>query len=258
MYLEHDTPEGRLAGYIVDAEAYLGPEDEAAHSYGLRRTPRVRAMYEKPGTIYLYTMHTHRILNIITQPEGIPQGVMIRAIEPAAMIEQMSKNRGGKTGPDISNGPGKLVEALAIPQELYGQSIADSSLRLVFEKKKIPKKSMLCLGSVSRTKVNGQNSRCALLCLAIHISLYKEKTKSRKIGVGGKKMKKKDLLTYLDEIIEKQVTDYDVALDWDTKTIRSRSLFVCLRKIKHNLRLMMQKGSFRKNQLSNLKMAYSF
>ena len=42
---------------------------------------------------------------------------MIRAIEPAAMIEQMSKNRGGKTGPDISNGPGKLVEALAIPQE---------------------------------------------------------------------------------------------------------------------------------------------
>lgn len=41
-------------------------------------------------------MHTHRILNIITQPEGIPQGVMIRAIEPAAMIDQMSKNRGGK------------------------------------------------------------------------------------------------------------------------------------------------------------------
>ena len=71
-------------------------------------------------------------------------------------------------------------------------------------------------------------------------------------------MKKKDLLTYLDEIIEKQVTDYDVALDWDTKIIRSKSLFVCLRKIKHNLRLMMQKGSFRKNQLSNLKMAYSF
>lgn len=217
MYLEHDTPEGRLAGYIVDAEAYLGPEDEAAHSYGLRRTPRVRAMYEKPGTIYLYTMHTHRILNIITQPEGIPQGVMIRAIEPAAMIDQMSKNRGGKTGPDISNGPGKLVEALAIPQELYGQSIADSSLRLVFEKKRHQKRSMLCLESVSQTKVYGQKSRCVLLCREILISLYKEKTKSRKIGVGGKKMKKKDLLTYLDEIIEKQVTDYDVALDWDTK-----------------------------------------
>lgn len=140
MYLEHETPDGILAGYIVDAEAYLGPEDEAAHSYGMRRTPRVRAMYEKPGTIYLYTMHTHRILNIITQPEGIPQGVMIRAIEPATGIDQMSRNRGGKIGPDISNGPGKLVAALGITQELYGRSIADSTLRLVFEKKKTPKK----------------------------------------------------------------------------------------------------------------------
>lgn len=62
MYLEYVTPTGTVGGYIVDAEAYLGPEDEAAHSFGMRRTPRVAAMYEKPGTIYLYTMHTHRIL----------------------------------------------------------------------------------------------------------------------------------------------------------------------------------------------------
>ncbi|EMF0485632.1 DNA-3-methyladenine glycosylase [Enterococcus hirae] len=142
MYLEYVTPTGTVGGYIVDAEAYLGPEDEAAHSFGMRRTPRVAAMYEKPGTIYLYTMHTHRILNIITQPEGIPQGVMIRAIEPATGVAQMSINRGGKTGPDISNGPGKLVAALGLPQELYGQSILDSPLHFVFEKKKIPKKIM--------------------------------------------------------------------------------------------------------------------
>ena len=48
MYLEHETPAGKLAGYIVDCEAYLGPDDEAAHSYGMRDTPRVRAMYELP------------------------------------------------------------------------------------------------------------------------------------------------------------------------------------------------------------------
>lgn len=47
MYLEHETPAGKLAGYIVDCEAYLGPDDEAAHSYGMRDTPRVRAMYGK-------------------------------------------------------------------------------------------------------------------------------------------------------------------------------------------------------------------
>ncbi|MEY8445959.1 DNA-3-methyladenine glycosylase [Enterococcus ratti] len=139
MYLEYVTPTGTVGGYIVDAEAYLGPDDEAAHSFGMRKTPRVLAMYEKPGTIYLYTMHTHRILNIITQPEGIPQGVMIRALEPEIGIEQMSSNRGGKIGPDISNGPGKLVAALGIPQELYGQSILDSPLHFVFEKAKRPK-----------------------------------------------------------------------------------------------------------------------
>ena len=55
------------------------------------------------------------------------------------------------------------MEALAIPQELYGQSIADSSLRLVL-RKKTPKRSMLCLESVSQTKVYGQKSRCVLLC----------------------------------------------------------------------------------------------
>lgn len=139
MYIENKTPKGIAAGYIVDCEAYLGPEDEAAHSYGMRKTPRVRAMYEKAGTIYLYTMHTHLILNIITQKSGLPQGVMIRALEPAEGIELMKENRGGKNGPQLSNGPGKLVAALGVTKDLYGQSIFSSSLRLVPEKKRTAK-----------------------------------------------------------------------------------------------------------------------
>ena len=140
MYLEHETESGVLAGYIVDTEAYLGPEDEAAHSYGLRDTPRLKAMYEKPGTIYLYTMHTHLILNMVTQEKGKPQGVMIRAIEPVIGINQMEVNRKGRKGVELSNGPGKLVAALDIKKELYGDSIFDSSLRIVPEKRKMPKK----------------------------------------------------------------------------------------------------------------------
>lgn len=140
MYLEHETESGVLAGYIVDTEAYLGPEDEAAHSYGLRDTPRLKAMYEKPGTIYLYTMHTHLILNMVTQEKGKPQGVMIRAIEPVIGINQMEVNRKGRKGVELSNGPGKLVAALDIKKELYGDSIFDSSLRIVPEKRKTPKK----------------------------------------------------------------------------------------------------------------------
>lgn len=137
MYLEYDGPNGKVGGYIVDCEAYLGPEDEAAHSYGLRKTERVRAMYEAPGTIYLYTMHTHLILNIITQQKGKPQGVMIRGLEPVDGIAQMVENR-KRTGPELSNGPGKLVAALGLPKTLYGSSIFDSPLHLVPEKSRIP------------------------------------------------------------------------------------------------------------------------
>lgn len=139
-YLEHETAQGKLAGYIVDCEAYLGPEDQAAHSYGMRQTPRLEAMYQEPGTIYLYTMHTHLILNMVTQAPGEPQGVMIRGLEPAVGLEQMIANRGGKTGSQLSDGPGKLVAALGITKELYGQSIFTSSLHLVPEKKREPKK----------------------------------------------------------------------------------------------------------------------
>ncbi|HLQ39659.1 MAG TPA: DNA-3-methyladenine glycosylase [Tetragenococcus sp.] len=139
MYLEHETAKGKLGGYIVDCEAYLGPDDQAAHSYGMRQTPRLKAMYQEAGTIYLYTMHTHLILNIITETAGIPQGVMIRALQPVAGIKQMEENR-GKTGVALSNGPGKLVQALGITRDLYGHSIFTSPLRLVTEKRKQPKK----------------------------------------------------------------------------------------------------------------------
>ena len=139
MYLEHCLPDGIVGGYIVDCEAYLGPEDEAAHSYGMRDTPRLKAMYQEPGTIYLYSMHGNLILNIVTQNIGIPQGVMIRGLEPIDGIEQM-KVRRGKTGSELSNGPGKLVAALGITKELYGRSIFTSPLRLVPERKRQPKK----------------------------------------------------------------------------------------------------------------------
>lgn len=140
MYIEHQTSAGILGGYIVDTEAYLGPEDEAAHSFGLKNTPRLQAMYDKPGTIYLYTMHTHLILNIVTQPVGQPQGVMIRAIEPVTGLATMERNRKGKKGIELSNGPGKLVAALGISSSSYGDSIFTSNLRIVPEKRRYPQK----------------------------------------------------------------------------------------------------------------------
>ena len=142
MYLEHTLADGsKLGGWIVDCEAYLGPEDEAAHSYGLRQTPRVAAMYQEAGSIYLYQMHRHTILNIVTGAAGLPQGVMIRALEPdPAYLAAMQENRQGQTGVALTKGPGKLMAALQVPFSMYGQSIFTSSLQLVPEKRRQPKR----------------------------------------------------------------------------------------------------------------------
>ena len=55
-----------LSGYIVETEAYLGVIDEACHGYKGKRTPKVEALYQKAGTVYIYTMHTHKMLNIVS------------------------------------------------------------------------------------------------------------------------------------------------------------------------------------------------
>ena len=102
-----------FAGYIVETEAYLGEFDKACHGYGNKKTPKVEALFEKAGTVYIYTMHTHKMLNIVSCEEGDPQAVLIRAVEPILNINIMEENR-GKSGILVSNGPGKLTKAFGI------------------------------------------------------------------------------------------------------------------------------------------------
>ena len=102
-----------LSGYIVETEAYLGAVDEACHGYKGKRTPKVEALYQKAGTVYIYTMHTHKMLNIVSCEKNNPQAVLIRGIEPLKNREIMEENR-GKTGVIVSNGPGKLTKAMGI------------------------------------------------------------------------------------------------------------------------------------------------
>lgn len=83
--------ESRLSGYIVETEAYLGKEDMACHGYNGNRTPKVEALYQEKGTVYIYTMHTHKMLNIVSMEEGNPQAVLIRGVEPAEGMEIMEK-----------------------------------------------------------------------------------------------------------------------------------------------------------------------
>jgi DNA-3-methyladenine glycosylase len=104
-------------GRIVETEAYLGPEDKAAHSYRGKRTPRNEAMYMRPGTCYVYSIYgIHSCMNISSSGEGA--AVLIRALEPVEGIEQMRERRSKcKKDHELCQGPAKLCQAMDISKE---------------------------------------------------------------------------------------------------------------------------------------------
>lgn len=124
-HLIYDSAQGRVAGRIVEAEAYRGPEDRAAHSFGGRRTPRTEVMYGPPGHAYVffvYGMHWH--FNLVTTARGLPHAVLIRAVEPLVGLELMAQRRGlSATRRELTNGPGKLCRAFGIDRALYGHDL---------------------------------------------------------------------------------------------------------------------------------------
>ncbi|MFC5711859.1 DNA-3-methyladenine glycosylase [Thalassorhabdus alkalitolerans] len=115
-----ETKEGVTAGYIVETEAYMGPEDRAAHSFNNRRTKRTEVMFGPPGYVYTYVMHTHCLVNVVSGEPGKPEAVLIRAVEPLLGIDLMYERRGDKKEKDLTNGPGKLTKALGIIKDDYG------------------------------------------------------------------------------------------------------------------------------------------
>jgi len=129
--LVHRTPAGIAAGRIVEAEAYRGPLDLAAHSSrGL--TKRTTAMYGPPGHAYVYLLYgISWAMNIVAASEGEPHAVLIRAIEPVAGIELMARRRNKAAGSrELTNGPGKLTHALAITGGDYGADLCGDELFL--------------------------------------------------------------------------------------------------------------------------------
>jgi DNA-3-methyladenine glycosylase len=131
--LVHESPEGRVAGRIVEAEAYRGPQDRAAHSFGGRRTARTEAMFGAPGHAYVffvYGMHWH--FNIVTTAVDAPEAVLIRAVEPLEGMELMARRRGlASDRRELTNGPGKLCQAFGIDVRLYGADLTDRVIYLL-------------------------------------------------------------------------------------------------------------------------------
>ncbi|HSB02238.1 MAG TPA: DNA-3-methyladenine glycosylase [Anaerolineales bacterium] len=113
----------KLVGLITEAEAYIGETDLACHAKA-GRTPRTAVMYEEPGHAYVYfTYGNHWMFNVVTEREGFPAAVLIRAIQPIEGIEIMLERRNGRD----TLGPGKLCQAMGITKNENGVDLTGTT-----------------------------------------------------------------------------------------------------------------------------------
>ncbi len=117
----------RIAGTIVEVEAYLGAADKAAHTSNGRRTARNESMWGDGGHAYVYfTYGMHYCMNVVASKVDDPVAVLIRAIEPSEGVEGMFKRRkAAKKQTDLCSGPAKLCQALGIDRELDGHDLVN-------------------------------------------------------------------------------------------------------------------------------------
>ena len=114
----------QLVGRIVETEAYIGKNDSACHATK-GRTPRTEVMFGPPGHAYIYLVYgMHHMLNLVTEGQDFPAAVLIRAVEPLAGIDLMRTRRPRVThDSNLTNGPGKLCQALAIDRTLLNWDV---------------------------------------------------------------------------------------------------------------------------------------
>jgi len=115
----------RLAGTIVEVEAYLGPVDRAAHTFGGRRTARNESMWRGGGFAYVYfTYGMHFCLNVVCGPVGAGTAVLVRALAPTEGLAAMrARRRAARGTTELCSGPAKLTQALAIDRACDGADL---------------------------------------------------------------------------------------------------------------------------------------
>ncbi|MEW6030721.1 MAG: DNA-3-methyladenine glycosylase [Chloroflexota bacterium] len=119
----------KLVGIITETEGYIGEEDLACHARA-GRTPRTQVMYGPPGHAYVYfTYGNHWMLNAVTEREGFPAAVLIRAVQPVEGAEVMSARRKGRD----TLGPGKLTQAMGIGKGENGADLTEAGPGLWIE-----------------------------------------------------------------------------------------------------------------------------
>lgn len=117
----------RLSGRIVEVEAYIGEDDRASHA-ARGRTARNWPMYGPPGRAYVYFIYgMYHCLNVVTEAEGFPAAVLLRALEPLEGVAAMAARRPGRSLAHLADGPGKLCQALAIDLALNGHDLTSGA-----------------------------------------------------------------------------------------------------------------------------------
>lgn len=119
------------AGRIVEVEAYVGPHDPAAHGYGWRKTARNARLFGPPGTCYVYFIYgNHWCANLVTERDGYPSAVLLRALEPLVGLDAMRRRRGTRDARMLCSGPGRLCQALGITGRLDGERLSGNRIRV--------------------------------------------------------------------------------------------------------------------------------
>ena len=130
-YLRSDVGREVTIGRIVEVEAYVGPHDPAAHGYGNRRTKRNERLFGPPATSYVYFIYgMHWCFNAVTEREGYPAAVLIRALEPQAGIETMCERRKASDRRLLCSGPARLCQALGIDGSVSGKSLIGGPVQI--------------------------------------------------------------------------------------------------------------------------------
>ena len=119
----------KLVGIITETEAYIGEKDLGCHAKA-GRTNRTAVMYGPPGQAYVYFTYGHHwMLNVVTEREGFPAAVLLRAIQPIEGTELMSNRRSGRD----TFGPGKLTQAMGITKSENGVDLTQTGSDLWIE-----------------------------------------------------------------------------------------------------------------------------
>ena len=126
-----------LVGRITETEAYVGRCDKACHAYGYKKTARTATLFAPPGTAYIYLIYgMYHCLNFVTEPEGEPAAVLLRAVEPVAGEEIMYRLRYGEKPmtpyrrKNFLNGPGKVCKAFSLTRDCDGMDLTGDTLFL--------------------------------------------------------------------------------------------------------------------------------